>query len=102
MTPIMLFTAPPSPVIVFMTAIFFVALFSKDNSIVDIAWGAGFVFVWAVTFVLRSGWTPLQVSAGAMTPLGGQTFPAHLFPEQGTRRGHPLRPVAPSSGRAYS
>jgi len=72
-------TASSVAVIVFMTAIFIVALFRKDNSIVDIAWGAGFVLVWAVTFVLRPGWTPLQISAGAMTLLWAARLSLHIY-----------------------
>ncbi len=80
MTPIPCsFLASSIAVFLFMTAMFFVALFRKDNSIIDIAWGAGFVLVWAVTFVLRPEWTPLRIPAGAMTLIWATRLSLHIY-----------------------
>ena len=39
----------------YMTAVFFVALIKKDNSVVDIAWGPGFVIVALLSFLGSPG-----------------------------------------------
>ena len=44
-------------VFVFMTVVYIIALFKKDNSIVDIAWGLGFILVALLTFFLEKEFT---------------------------------------------
>ncbi len=51
-------------VFLYMSALFLVALWRRDNSIVDIGWGPGFILVAGLTLLLRGGiaWRPLLVS----------------------------------------
>ena len=51
-------------VLIFMTVIFIIALSIKDNSIVDIAWGIGFIVIAILTRVL--GREPSSVSTAVM------------------------------------
>jgi steroid 5-alpha reductase family enzyme len=50
----------------YMLFLFLLALIKKDNSIVDIGWGFGFILVWAVTFILEPGGTARQILAGGL------------------------------------
>jgi steroid 5-alpha reductase family enzyme len=43
-------------VFLYMTGFFIAALIKKDNSIVDIGWGPGFILVAVLTFFLQEGW----------------------------------------------
>lgn len=42
-------------VFVYMTCVFLMALLRKDNSVVDVAWGIGFILVALLTFFLKPG-----------------------------------------------
>lgn len=50
-------------VLAYMTVLFVAALFKKDNSIVDIGWGPGFVLIAALTFFFWPGTTARQILA---------------------------------------
>lgn len=65
--------------LLFQTALFAVALRRKDNSVADIGWGIGFLVVWAVTFLLEPGGTPLQLLAGGLVSVWGLRLSAHVF-----------------------
>jgi steroid 5-alpha reductase family enzyme len=39
----------------YMTAVYIIALIKKDNSVVDIAWGIGFILIALLTFFLEGG-----------------------------------------------
>jgi steroid 5-alpha reductase family enzyme len=62
-----------------MTAVFFVGLLKKDNSIVDIAWGSGFVLVGVVTFFLRPGFEARHVLIGLLVTVWGVRLAAHIY-----------------------
>jgi steroid 5-alpha reductase family enzyme len=66
-------------VLLYMTALFAVALLRKDNSVADIGWGIGFLVVWAVTFLLEPGGTRLQVLAGGLVAAWGIRLSGHIF-----------------------
>lgn len=66
-------------VLLYMTALFAVALLRKDNSVADVGWGFGFLIVWVVTFVLESGGAPLQFLAGGLVAVWGVRLSAHIY-----------------------
>jgi steroid 5-alpha reductase family enzyme len=65
-------------VAVYMTVWFVLALFRKDNSIADIAWGLGFVLVAVVTF-LRRGSLFLPVLVTALVAVWGARLALHIL-----------------------
>jgi len=66
-------------VLLYMTTLFAVALVRKDNSIADIGWGVGFLVVWAVTFLLEPGGTPVQLLAGGLVAAWGLRLSGHIY-----------------------
>jgi len=61
-----------------MTVWFVLALFRKDNSIADIAWGLGFVLVAVVTF-LRRGSLFLPLLVTALVVVWGSRLAVHIL-----------------------
>ncbi len=59
-------TVAASAVLAYMAVLFVVALFKKDNSIVDIGWGPGFILVAALTFFFWPGMTARQLLADGL------------------------------------
>ena len=60
---------------VFMTGVFFLALLKKDNSIADIAWGMGFIFITILAFWLEKGFAARHCLVTALVVLwGGRLF----------------------------
>ncbi|MCX6568000.1 MAG: DUF1295 domain-containing protein, partial [Candidatus Aminicenantes bacterium] len=76
-------------VAVYMTAWFVLALLRKDNSIVDIAWGLGFVLVAAVTFIGR-GWPTRPALATAFVIIWGLRLAVHIL-HRNRKRGEDFR-----------
>ena len=72
-------TAAASAVFLYMTAAFLVALFKKDNSIVDIAWGPGFILVAAVTFLLKPGFEARHILVMLLVAAWGTRLASHIF-----------------------
>jgi steroid 5-alpha reductase family enzyme len=65
-------------VFAYMTVVFVVALFKKDNSIVDIAWGPGFILVAALTFLFWPGASARQILANALVAAWGLRLGIHI------------------------
>jgi len=65
-------------VLAYMTVLFVVALFKKDNSIVDIGWGPGFILVAALTFFFWRGTTARQVLVNALVAVWGLRLAIHI------------------------
>lgn len=65
-------------VILYMTAIFILALIKRDNSIVDIAWGVGFILVAFLTFCLKKGVTFRHVLVIILVFLWGTRLAVHI------------------------
>ena len=63
----------------YMTAVFLVALLKKDNSIVDVAWGPGFILVALVTFFLRPGYKARHVLIGVLVVVWGVRLATHIY-----------------------
>jgi steroid 5-alpha reductase family enzyme len=66
-------------VLIYMTAVFAVGLFKKDNSIVDIAWGPGFILVVLLTLLLEKRFGPRQVLVTALVAVWGGRLAIHLY-----------------------
>jgi steroid 5-alpha reductase family enzyme len=71
--------AAAAAVFVYMAAVFLVALLEKDNSIVDIAWGPGFILVALVTFFLRPGFEARHVLISGLVTVWGFRLAAHII-----------------------
>ena len=66
-------------VFVFMTVVYIIALFKKDNSIVDIAWGLGFILVALLTFFLEKEFTFRHTLLTALVLVWGFRLAVHIF-----------------------
>jgi steroid 5-alpha reductase family enzyme len=66
-------------VFLYMTVVFVLALARKDNSIVDVAWGIGFILVAMLTFFLEKGYTARQVLASLLVFVWGMRLATHIF-----------------------
>jgi len=71
--------AAAGAVFVYMTAIFLIAVLKKDNSIVDVAWGPGFILVAVVTFCLRPGFEARHVLISGLVTVWGVRLAAHIY-----------------------
>ena len=65
-------------VFAYMTVVFVLALFKKDNSIVDVAWGPGFILVAALTFLFWPGATARQILANVLVAAWGLRLGIHI------------------------
>jgi len=66
-------------VFITMTAVFGVALLARDNSIVDIAWGPGFILVAWLTLIIGKGFEPRQVLVTTLVTIWGLRLAVHIF-----------------------
>ena len=58
-------------VFLFMVVVFFLALFKKDNSVVDIAWGLGFVLVALLSLLMGKGLYERKILVTALVAVWG-------------------------------
>jgi len=65
-------------VFLYMTIVFLFALRKKNNSIVDIAWGLGFIGVAVLTFFLKEGWTMRHVLLSGLVLIWGMRLAIHI------------------------
>ena len=63
---------------IYMTLVFTAALLKKDNSIVDVAWGLGFVFIAVLTFFLKPGFTSRHLLISVLILLWGIRLMVHI------------------------
>jgi len=66
-------------VVVFFNCLFIAALKRRDNSIVDIGWGIGFILVTLVTFVRSGTAEPRQFLAGALVLVWGLRLAIRIY-----------------------
>lgn len=66
-------------VVLYMTLLFLLALRMKDNSIVDIGWGPGFVLVAALTFFWEPGFEARHALVSALTLVWGARLGVHIW-----------------------
>jgi steroid 5-alpha reductase family enzyme len=73
------FIAAAGAVFIYMTAVFLAALLKKDNSIVDVAWGPGFILVALVTFFLRPGFEARHILISLLVTVWGVRLATHIY-----------------------
>jgi steroid 5-alpha reductase family enzyme len=73
------FAASAIAVFAYMTAVFLIALLFKDNSIVDVAWGPGFILVGLTTFFLQPGFEARHVLIIGLVVIWGLRLATHVF-----------------------
>lgn len=78
-----LFLLAISVVLVFMTAVFVLAMYLKDNSIVDVAYGLAFILVCLAAFFGHGSGHPRQILVLALVTLWGARLAAHIFLRKG-------------------
>lgn len=66
-------------VFVFMTGVFVIALLKKDNSIVDVAWGIGFILVALLTFFLSGGFPWRQIVVTGLVCIWGTRLSFYIY-----------------------
>ena len=66
-------------VFLYMTCVFILALVRKDNSIVDVAWGIGFVLVALLTFFIDSTFTFRSVLVTSLVIVWGTRLAVHIY-----------------------
>jgi steroid 5-alpha reductase family enzyme len=65
-------------IFLYMTLVFVLAWIKKDNSIVDIAWGLGFVFVAVLAFFTNGGLAARHIIVTGMIVVWGIRLAAHI------------------------
>jgi steroid 5-alpha reductase family enzyme len=73
------FAAAAGAVFAYMTAVFLIALIIRDNSIVDIAWGPGFILVGLTTLFSRPEFEARQVLVTGLVVVWGLRLATHIF-----------------------
>ena len=71
--------AAAGAVFVYMIAVFLIAVLAKDNSIVDVAWGPGFILVAVVTFWLRPGSEARHLLITLLVAIWGLRLAIHIY-----------------------
>ncbi|OAS16744.1 DUF1295 domain-containing protein [Paenibacillus oryzisoli] len=66
-------------VFIFMSLLFFIAQVKKDNSIVDIGWGLGFVIIALTTFMYQQGYDGRQLLITILVCIWGIRLAVYLF-----------------------
>jgi steroid 5-alpha reductase family enzyme len=69
--------------VIFMTTVFALAMYLKDNSIVDVAYGLAFVLVCWAAYLGRGSGHPRQLLALGMTTVWGVRLAGHIFLRKG-------------------
>jgi steroid 5-alpha reductase family enzyme len=62
-----------------MTCVFGIALLKKDNSIVDVAWGIGFILVAVLTFFMRPGIAWRHILVTGLVCVWGMRLALHVY-----------------------
>jgi steroid 5-alpha reductase family enzyme len=86
----------------YMTGLFLLALARKDNSIVDIAWGPGFVLLTAAGLLLRPDWTARRLLLSVLVLVWAARLSLHIL-RRSRGRGEDFRYAAWRArwGRAF-
>jgi len=66
-------------VLVYVNIVFVIALMRADNSIMDIAWGLGFILIALYTLFLNGEYNALQVTVTAMVIIWGGRLSMHIY-----------------------
>jgi steroid 5-alpha reductase family enzyme len=73
------FAAVAGAVFAYMTAVFLIALIIRDNSIVDIAWGPGFILVALTTLFSRPEFEARHFLVNGLVVVWGLRLATHIF-----------------------
>jgi steroid 5-alpha reductase family enzyme len=73
------FMAAALTVLLYMTAVFLLALWRKDNSIADVAWGPGFIFVALSTLILSGSFSTRQLIASGLVLIWGLRLSIRIY-----------------------
>jgi steroid 5-alpha reductase family enzyme len=76
---VQLFAAAAVIALVYMSLVFFLALAKKNNGVVDVAWGFGFILVGTAVFVLYGQGRPRQWLVLALLWTWGGRLALHIF-----------------------
>jgi len=63
----------------YMSILFVIAMFKRDNSIADIGWGLGFVVVALLTFFLEQGFTARHILVTVLVVIWGIRLSTHIY-----------------------
>ena len=63
----------------YMSILFVIAMFKRDNSIADIGWGLGFVIVALLTFFLEQGFTARHILVTVLVVIWGIRLSTHIY-----------------------
>jgi steroid 5-alpha reductase family enzyme len=74
-----LFIASALGILIYMVILFLIAQYLKNNSIVDIAWGFGFVIVYFISAFLAKDVHIAQILIGIMVSIWGIRLSTYLF-----------------------
>jgi steroid 5-alpha reductase family enzyme len=66
-------------VFLYMTFVFILALAKRDNSLVDVAWGIGFILVSLLTFFLTSTFTVRSILVTCLVIIWGTRLATHIY-----------------------
>lgn len=69
---------PVAIVVAYMTLMFVVGYVKKNNGIVDVAWGMGFVSIALFTFFMNASYTLLQIVATLLIVIWGVRITLHI------------------------
>ena len=73
------FATAAAAIFVYMTAVFVIALLVEDNSIVDVAWGLGFILVALTMLFLKPGFETRHVVIFGLVAVWGLRLATHIF-----------------------
>lgn len=73
------FSAAVLIIFVYMTALFLLALWQKDNSIADVAWGPGFILVAWLTLFIYGSFTARQLIASLLVFIWGMRLSIRIY-----------------------
>ena len=87
----LLIAAGATAVWLFMTSVFIIALREQDNSIVDIAWGPGFIVNAAVCLAVSGSLSMRQMMVSFLIALWGVRLALHIHTRNQSREGEDFR-----------
>lgn len=68
-----------SGILIFVVLLFFVALKLKDNSIVDIGWGIGFIIISIISLISGGKFLPAGLLVSTLVTIWGLRLALHIF-----------------------
>jgi steroid 5-alpha reductase family enzyme len=66
-------------ILVYMSLFFFYAMYKQDNSVVDVAWGTGFILIAWYTLIANGFYKPYQILVTALVTIWGMRLSWHIY-----------------------